>query len=232
MPSGDFSRPELSGSDEWTVWRREFSAAFEVPREFPALGETGWRPLGRHQRAGEPATRGFNPGWARMTWEPAALVVDFCFVATAACNAARRLNERTHLLGDVGEIFLQRAESDRYLEVHVTPENQRLQLEWNSERFEAVRTKRAALEDFAIADPNWVQTCTAVASTGWSASVRIPAAVLLDGGEVFLVGARFLAAVCRYDYGGGDRPVLSSTANFGGQPFHTRSAWHHARLSK
>ncbi len=166
-----------------------------------------------------------------MTWEPAALVVDFCFVATAACNSARRLNERTHLLGDVGEIFLQCAENDRYVEIHVTPENQRLQLEWNSERFEAVRNKRAALEDFAIADPNWVQTCTAVASTGWSASVRIPAAVLLEEGAVFHGGARLLAAVCRYDCGGGDKPVLSTTANFGGQPFHTRTAWHRARLS-
>lgn len=175
--------------------------------------------------------REFNPGWARMTWEPTALVVDFCFAATAACNSARRLNERTHLLGDVGEIFLQCAGSDRYVEIHVTPENQRLQLEWNRERFEAVRNKRAALEDFAVADPNWVQTCTAVASTGWSASVRIPATVLLERETMFQVGERFLAAICRYDSGGGDTPMLSSTVNFNGHPFHTRSAWHHARLS-
>ena len=174
-------------------------------------------------------TNEFVPGTARIGWEPSALVVDFAFVGVGAQNQARRLNERTHLLGDVGEIFVQWRGSDRYIEIHLTPENQRLQLDWTGERLEAVRNRRATLEDFAVADPDWVRSVTKIASTFWSARLLVPASVVIGGDGRFGPETALRVAVCRYDYRAGTTPVLSSTANFHGRPFHTRTAW--SRLS-
>lgn len=226
----ELPRAPAAGRYDWPALRLTSAPVLEAPPALPAAVLTGWKPLIRHQRQDGPPSGRFNPGWARIGWTPSALVVDFAFTATGACNRARRLNERTYLLGDVGEIFLQWPGSDRYVEIHVTPENQRLQLAWRNEGLEAVRKGKAQLEDFAVADPGWVQSVAQAGPTLWSARTLVPAAVITPAGREFAADDGLLAAICRYDYSGGTPPVLSSTANFQGQPFHTREAWQRVRL--
>ncbi|MSU49850.1 MAG: hypothetical protein EXS37_12325 [Opitutus sp.] len=204
----------------------------KAPQALPVTDAIGWRPLIRHQRAGDHPWREFNPGWARIGWRPAALVVEFVFAGVGAENQARRMNERTHLLGDVGEIFLQWTGSDRYIEIHVTPENRRLQITWSGDRLRAVRQGKASLEDFTISDRKWVRSVTKTAPYFWSACVEVPATTVMTAGREFVRTTALRVAICRYDYtGGGVMPVLSSTASFRGRPFHTRAAWHRVRLA-
>jgi hypothetical protein len=81
-----------------------------------------------------------------------------------------------------------------------------------------------------VADQNWIKSVAAVAPAFWSARTLVPVATLVTEPREFDGNAELLAAICRYDYSGGPTPVLSSTADFGGWPFHTRTAWHRVRL--
>ncbi len=230
MSQADSHRAVASEPTGWAAKRWTPRTAMEAPSALPVGAAVGWKPLLRHQRKGEPLRGDFHPGWARLGWNVSVLVAEFAFAGNGAGNRARGLNERAHLLGDVGEIFLQWAGADRYIEIQVTPENQRLQLGWSGERIAAVRKGQATLEDFTISDPDWVQSVTTVAPTFWSARVVVPAAAILAGGREFDPETALLAAVGRYDYGGRETPILSASTDFRGQPFHTRAAWHRVRL--
>lgn len=217
----------------WPACAIDPSVELIAPSASPAGNPRGWKPLLKHRRAEGNAApdRRFNPGWARIGWTSSALVVDFAFVATTARNRAIRLNERTYLLGDVGEIFLQWLGSDRYIEIHITPENQRLQLSWDAAGLQRIRQRQAVLDDFAVADLNWVQSVTSVSPTLWSARVIVPAGTIAHGLANLESDSHLIAAVCRYDYGGKETPILSSTVDFQGSPFHTRAAWDRLVLS-
>jgi hypothetical protein len=215
----------------WSALHYSSPPRLEPPHDpAPAVGDIGWKPLLRHQRADGVQTGTFNPGWSRIGWTDSALIFDFWFATTRARNRARRLNERTHELGDVGEIFLQCVGAKHYIEIHVTPENQRLQLAWSDERVDLVRKGKATLEEFVVSDPSWVESITEIAPSYWSARTIVPVAHVLPGGQPFNRATELLACVCRYDTSDGPVPVLSSTADFQGQRFHHRAAWHRVEL--
>lgn len=126
-------------------------------------------------------------------------------------------------MGDVGEIFLQAGGRCFYLELHVTPENQRLQLLRSEDDLARVRSKAAALTEFMIHDPHWVQSDAQINRTYWSFQAQIPACRLrLDR---LHAGQLLHTAVCRYQRRGSD-PSLSSTAPLPLPFFHQREHWH------
>lgn len=188
----------------------------------PATIDSSWMPLEQRWRGGVPDPD-FQPGWARMRWDASALSYDVLFMGSGAQNNARQLNERTWELGDVGEIFLQADGRGAYLELHVTPENQRLQLLWSADGLTRVRSKAAVLAEFMIHEPGWVQSEASVRRRYWSFRVRIPAQRL--GLTRFHAGQRLRTAVCRYHRRGSD-PSLSSTAPLPLPFFHQREHWH------
>jgi hypothetical protein len=113
----------------------------------------------------------------------------------------------------------------RYLELQVTPENRRLQLQWTLEGRQSVMQGNAALEDFMVAEAGWVETATHVAMSYWVTHVEIPARTIFSNERKLSPESDLRTAVCRYDYSMGAEPVISSTAVLKAPDFHRYEEW-------
>ncbi len=207
------------------LWPIHHGQEFPAPPSFSdKQPDAGWQPL--HQAWRQIPEEGFQPAWARVFWQRHHLVFEAFLVGKSPRNSARKLNERTWETGDVCEIFVEDASAAHYLEIHVTPENQRLQLRFPHDGLAAVRSGRAQLEEFMIDDPDWVRTETFLTRENLSVRVTIPASILGNNDPLVLPSRTFRGAVCRYDYRArSENPILSSTAAFAGPFFHQRDAW-------
>ncbi len=185
-----------------------------VDYEWVALDQT-WR--------GKATTASCRPGWARIRWEPSLLHYDMIFLGDRPANRARRLNEPTWELGDVCEIFVRVKGEPNYLEIHVTPENQRLQLIWPPGGLARLRRNEAALNDFCVTQPDWVQSEAQLGPGFWAIRVTIPADRL--GSAPLAPGLELYSAVCRYEYDGENILALSSTAPLQEASFHRCQEW-------
>lgn len=167
--------------------------------------------------------------WATALWRRDALHFRVLFHGAAGSNRARELNERTWELGDVCELFLQRADATEYLEIHVTPENVRLQLRWPEGGLARLRRGDSALAEFAITDPNWVQSSVEKYPTAWQVDLAVQASCL--GVDHFDESVTVRAAVCAYRYSNSGAPAdLVSTAQLEIPGFHQPSRWHRLAL--
>ena len=171
----------------------------------------------------------FQPGWSRIRWNPAWFCVETVFLCNRPANRARRLNERTWELGDVCETFLQEVGRPTYLEIHVTPENQRLQLEFGEGDIARLRAGLVPLENFQSDNPDWVESSTHLSSGFWATQVIVPAARFGPGP---LSPTRyFVGTVCRYDCDDAQSTVLSASAPLTEPSYHQRAAWHRFELA-
>lgn len=176
--------------------------------------------------------RNFRPGWARAHWEPAALHFDILFMGGGARNKARSLNERTWTLGAIAEIFLMQPDLGCYIELHITPENQRLQLRWPVGAIAEMQSGKRPLSDFLVWDEAWVQSSSCVTEKDWQVSVTIPVSVVDPRrGARFHAGTTLLANVSRYDYPVGPEPILSATAPLREAFYHRWEDWHQMALA-
>jgi hypothetical protein len=125
---------------------------------------------------GEGPEVGFQSGWARVSWSAMQLCWEAVFLTGRASNRARRLNERTWELGDVCEVFVQEEGADHYFELHVTPENQRLQLRFDPHGIERLRSGIDPLDSFLLPQADWVESSTHQGPGYWSTRVLLPAA--------------------------------------------------------
>lgn len=213
-----------------TAWPACYQAAenrTDNAMRCPATAAT-WKPLRQAWRPGRPAA-GFRPGRARAAWDTQTLTFTMLFRGRPGGNRARRLNERTWELGDVGEVFVQLPGAGDYWEFHVTPENQRLQLRWPADGLAAFRAGRAAFEEFTLGPEAGLTSTATVWPDRWRATLTIPAAVLGLGG--FAAGQSLRATVCRYDCAGSAEPVCSSTAPLVEPAFHRPAEWSVLTLS-
>lgn len=189
-----------------------------------AFASADWQPLRQAWLPTGPEEH-FQPGWARVTWTPDHLCYEAYFVGASPRNHARTLNERTWELGDICEVFVEVAGGPGYVELHVTPENQRLQLLWRPGAFERFSTGETSLATAAISDPHWVRSAVHVTEAGWAISATLPAPVL--GVTLLSSELSLRTAVCRYDCGPRGEPVrLSSTAALTFPSYHRRAEWH------
>jgi len=170
----------------------------------------------------------FQAGWARLRWNPGWFCVETIFLCNRPANRANRLNQRTWELGDVCEVFLQDTVASKYLEIHVTPENQRLQLEFGENDIARVQRGTTALEEFCIKAPDWAESSTHHGPGFWATQVILPATRF--GSEPLSPTRAFIGTVCRYDCDGGKASVLSATALFAEPNFHHRADWHRFEL--
>ena len=97
--------------------------------------------------------------------------------------------------------------------MHVTPENQTLQL-----KFEGLPAPGSAIETFALS-PGSLWSATWLTPAGWQVLAALPlAALALESSGWLSVG--------RYDYQPGRaKPVLSSTSRCAEPNFHRRWQW-------
>lgn len=218
--------PSAASSADWSVPRGVTSAA-GTPIRWPGPADitSDWRPLAQTWRdAPEP---NFNPGWALLRWSGDGLDVTAIFLGRNQSNRARKLNDRTWELGDIFEFFLQADGCPRYVELHVTPENHRLQLLWPPGGLEEFRAGRARLEDFTVSDPAWVRSAVHMQPAHWAIWLHIPLARI--GLPTDQKPERLRACVCRYDLSHGAE-VLSSTAPLREPNYHRVGEWSRLRL--
>lgn len=187
-----------------------------------------WRPF-RQFWNGSATEAGFRPGWAHLSWQPDGLRFEAVLVSSNPKNRALTLNENIWELGDVCEFFLEVQGAENYIELHVTPENQRLQLLWPADGLARFRAGLAPITDFQVFNQNWIQSRTAVSEHRWAVQAFIPAQTM--GCDNLSIEQRLRVAVCRYDVGDRDTFVLSSTARLSEPNFHRRTDWDEIILS-
>ncbi|MFO1451713.1 MAG: hypothetical protein U1F61_26355 [Opitutaceae bacterium] len=190
-----------------------------IDGSFVPLGQS-WRPEGLES--------GFQSGWARIRWSPTHVCWEAVFLCGRPANRARRLNERTWELGDVCEVFVQEAGADHYFELHVTPENRRLQLRFDEHGIQRLRSGIETLESFLLPQADWVESGTHLGPGYWSTRVLMPASRF--GPRPLDPSRQFIGAVCRYDCERPGEPILSSTAALQEPFYHRRQDWHAVNL--
>jgi hypothetical protein len=208
-PATYLSEEELPTTDaDW--------ARLEQRAEKRVLGQT-WRQDGLEAE--------FQTGWAQVFWNPKHLLFNVALEARSPRNRACGLNRETWKLGDVCEIFLRAENDDRYIELHVTPENERLQLVWTTKGFAAFRRDQSTLPHYTVGLKNWVQTTSQITVREWFVRALIAFTCLGSKAKPFSANTVLQSAVCRYDTTAKADLILSSTARLRKPSFHRRSEW-------
>jgi hypothetical protein len=173
----------------------------------------------------------FRPMRVKAGWTRDALYVYAEIEDLDIFNPEKRFNKPSFMSGDVFEIFLRPCDQESYVEIHVTPENQKLQLRIPSAK--ALTEPRAMpgipqewFNDKVVESRVRVN---AVAQR-WEVAVEIPFDLVC---EVLLPreGDRWLFSFSRYDYTRGqEKPVLSSSSPHQVLNFHRQEEWGELRF--
>jgi hypothetical protein len=169
---------------------------------------------------------GFLPATVRAGWRGDSLHLLAEIEDAGIFTRATAHNQRMWELGDVIEIFLQPAGAPGYIELHVTPNNFRLQL-----RFPDTATLRAAQAEnrfehlFLPSDAFTSRTWTQPEQQRWWVHAEIPAALV--GGAPALAGQeQWRFSFSRYDFVPSDGGVILSSSSYHVRPdFHRREEW-------
>jgi hypothetical protein len=173
----------------------------------------------------------FLPGTVGLAWQPDALWVLAILPDREIFSASTADGEHLWMLGDVFEIFVQRVSDPTYLELHVSPNGHQLHLRWTEKGMQAVREKKATLEEFT-ADPRafFSKVTRLPENAGWAVLAKIPAAILPDGAP-FSPGQELALSLSRYDTDGqGKNAILSSTSPHAVLSYHRLHEWRHIIL--
>jgi hypothetical protein len=192
--------------DDWQAVEVAFRAIPTIP-----LQVVGTVPQGRAVTHGA-VQAGWQNGWL---WTLATLEDRDLFTTATAHN--QWMWER----GDVLEVFVRRAGETAYREVHVTPNNWRLLLEFPDDQ--TIRRLRSGEEtDRAryCGDPLTLRSRvrTDPEQNRWQALVGIP----LEKTEA---GQTWHLSFSRYDAAAGQKPVTYSTTRFSVPDFHRQQEW-------
>ncbi|HEX4349031.1 MAG TPA: hypothetical protein VH251_01525 [Verrucomicrobiae bacterium] len=168
----------------------------------------------------------FRPATVRAGWRGNSLRVFAELEDADIFTSATAHNQRMWELGDVLEIFLHPAGSSDYVELHVTPNNQRLQLSFP----DAATMRRAQAENFfddlILSDGVFHSHAWTQPEKGkWYVHAEIPAA-LVCGDNWLPAEGEWRFSFSRYDYTHGRQdPVISSTSPHARPDFHRREEW-------
>jgi hypothetical protein len=167
---------------------------------------------------------GFLPGEVRLGWRDNSILIFAELCDAEIFNHATALNQRTWELGDVFEIFLRPRSATAYVELQVTPDNQRLQLRYADA--DAVRIARVTKNlDHALVWGELFQSQTWKASGRWQVFAEIPSASV-HAEITSLENSEWQFSFSRYDYTHGhSKPVISSTSPHAQADFHRTQEW-------
>lgn len=209
-----------------------------LPTDLAAAREVlrGRRTVPLEQPWLERPEEGFQPAEVVPFWTPDYLGVYGRLSDRQASNQAAGPNARTWEMGDVFEFFLRPLPGEAYWEFHVTPENQQLQLRFESEAFFRRRAELKTgparwLEGIGLPAGSF-ESRTVVEPYQWEVLAWLPAARLgaTDGGA--WTRREWKANFCRYDADAGrEHPIRSTTAKPLPKPdFHANAAWGRLRF--
>lgn len=168
----------------------------------------------------------FSPGLVRTGWRDDSLLMFAELTDADIFTKAQRHNDRFWELGDTFELFLQQAGAEGYVELHVSPNNLRLQL-----RFAAPPSpgsgpgvdpfENALIRDDVFTSTTWVDHD----AHQWSVFAEVPAGVV-TGVSAPLAGSDWRFSFSRYDYTRGrEQPVISSSSPHVEPAFHRPHEW-------
>lgn len=164
----------------------------------------------------------------RAGWTPEALWLYATMEDYDIANSATKLNENTWDTGDVFEVFIRNDKTTRYWEVHVTPENQHLQLLWpKAESIAEARNAKIGLKPFYIWEKSF-DSWTEVSheNNQWKVLCKLPGAMLYDAPGEIQAGNQWYFSFCRYDYDRSkEEPTLYSTSHYKHYDFHHMPDW-------
>jgi hypothetical protein len=169
---------------------------------------------------------GFSPGTVRIGSRQGSLLVFAELTDKDISNNATQLNQRVWELGDVFEIFLRHPRNESYVEFHVTPNNQRLQLCYpNAAAVESVRLT-GSFEKFLVpGDAFYSKTWIKSTLNKWFVYAEIPTAIVC-GSDEYSDNKQWRFSFGRYDYTRGVKePVISSTSPHLEPDFHRHHEW-------
>lgn len=104
----------------------------------------------------------FRPGHVALYPRSGGLVVIASLRDEVIYTDATSGNQPMWELGDVFEIFIAVPSQSKYWELHVTPNNYRLQLEWTEQDFNSFRQKTSLLSDHVISDGGFFTSTTRI----------------------------------------------------------------------
>lgn len=168
----------------------------------------------------------FAPAQVRAGWHGDFLLIFAELTDVDIHNQATRLNEKLWQLGDTFEVFLRPADQSAYVEFHVSPENQRLQLRFADATQVSEIRKTGSAERFLIPG-NAFHSATWVAPENkrWFVFEKIPTKSVCDNPRP-LKGSQWYFSFSRYDYTRGrEKPVISSTSPHTVPNFHHQDEW-------
>lgn len=167
---------------------------------------------------------GFRPATVRVGWQDERLLVLAELADDDIWTAATGHGQRFWELGDTFEIFLAAEGVTQYIECHVTPLNQRLQL-----RFPLEGPAALGPDPFANAlvpgDDFDSRVWLADDRRGWTVIAAIPGA-LAGVSSASLAGTAWRYSFSRYDASSSTAaPVISSTSPHPVPAFHRQQEW-------
>ncbi len=171
------------------------------------------------------AGRDHNLGaWVRTGWEDGHLWVYAVMDDACIYNPVTSFNEPSFQLGDVFEMFIRPDGQDVYYELHVNPNNARMQLRIPSaDVFYTHREEPGIPSDWFVYEWQFESRVEVDANLGqWRVLARIPRSKVEESGPVDAWHVSF----SRYDYAApGAVPVLTSTSAHTGPDFHHQACW-------
>lgn len=168
----------------------------------------------------------FAPGQVRVGWRLDELLVFAELTDRDIFSHATGDNQRMWELGDTFEMFLRPSWQTEYCELHVTPNNHRLQLRFPDaaalERLRATdRIDEFTLPGGMFHSRTWVQP----ENQKWFVFAAVPARMACGRDQLF-PGNRWHFSFSRYDYTRGQlEPVISSTSPHPAASFHRQEEW-------
>ena len=169
----------------------------------------------------------FRPASVRTGWTDEGLFVYAELEDIDIFNPITEFNATAFVHGDVFEMFLRPADQLPYYEIHVSPQNQKLQLRFpSSKEFFSPRKGPSMPAEWFISSRT-IESRVRVDATRnrWWVQALIPFDLVAESGPV-RPGSRWLFSFSRYDYTHGfAQPVLSSTSPHQQVNFHRQEEW-------
>lgn len=162
----------------------------------------------------------FAPGVVKAAWTPENFWVYAELTDIDIYNEARELNEDTYQLGDTLEVFIRPGQAKEYFELHVSPDNQHLQLFYPKGKFPVSKEECAVYGTEVFFSRVLVEQEV----NRWRVFGQFPVANL--NGGVLAAGDEWKVSFSRYDYTRGEaHPVLSSCSPHHRSNFHDVKDW-------
>ena len=158
----------------------------------------------------------FEPGTAEISWRDGKLHLLADLADDEVITSASAHQQRLWEMGDVVELFIQRAGEECYDEYQISPNGMTLALRYpDISCVEGVRKGTRRIEEFF--SELLAETSTWKTNLGWGVSISVPLA--------YCQGDRVRLSCGHYDAASGRIPIISSTSPHLVRDFHRPQDW-------